>query len=208
MRMKAENRAARFLGQCEQPTAKVPRMVDLAPAVPERPLAPHRRKNVRPLPEAITQHLGSGISFEHLGRAETLARHEGCSDANAQFDFDPNALRLVRHVPKGAERALEMANRLLICTTAQGPCRGALVVGDRPTRLAAAFEMLRDLGRNRIQVTSPGLLEPYADARMALGATCRRQSLVKQLSVEIMAEAVQLRQRAIGPSGRAALDNE
>src|SRR5262245_40444337 len=152
--------------QCQQPGAKPMCIVQFASSPTEHPLSPKRGKNLRALAQAIAKRLGSHIGVQHLGCAEATKRHEGCSQRDAQFDLDLDALGLVSDVSDGVQRVPEMADRLLIGALPQRFGGSALMVRDRARQLVAALEMLCKLGCDRIQSASPSGFQPAADARM------------------------------------------
>ena len=158
--------------------------------------------------QAIAERLGPGIGLERLRCAEAVRRHACDSNSNAQLDLDLGALRLVRDVSDRVERAPQVGNRLLVGAAAAGLGGGALVIGDGAHELVTALEMLRQLGRDRVQAAGPRGLQSAADPRMTERPARQRQAVVEKLAVKVVTESVKLGRRPVGPGGRAGLDDE
>src|SRR5262245_15794856 len=106
------------------------------------------------------------------------------------------------------ESALQVGNGLLVRAAAQSLGSGALVVRDRARQLVAALEVLRQLGGDGVQAAGPCGFQSAADPRMTEPAACRRQSVVEELTVEVVAESVMFTGRPIRPRARTGLDDE
>jgi hypothetical protein len=75
------------------------------------------------------------------------------------------------------ECAAQMLARFGSGAAAQRLSSGALVMWDRTQLLVAAFEMLCQLRRNRVEPFAPRGFEPAADACVARRAPHRRQAV-------------------------------
>src|SRR5215216_3082796 len=93
-----QTRIVEFLRQAEQSYTQPPRRLNFAAADAEQPLAPERRKDVRAFAQSVAERFGPRVSIEHLGRGEAADGHEGCADADLQFDLDLGAFGLVGDV--------------------------------------------------------------------------------------------------------------
>src|SRR5262245_34826239 len=173
--------------------------VDFASAPAKQKEAPQGREESRSVTDPLTELLRPHVSPLDFGRAAALHRHERTPERDLESDLLLGPLWSVRLALEQVESSRQVTDRFAGRAPLRGDLGGQAQISDRPTEVAAPFEVHGQLGRDLDGTLTQAGFESHADAAVQLHSASRRDALVDDFLMERVVETVSSSDRPVRP---------